>query len=151
MPDHCQIIARSSKVATTAKPIIAPMLAINMIQTPRDLKGFWLKGFWRFPVEEFIMTHDAGREVTESSNSPRLLPLQERQGPDHLCRQGEESAQSGAPVFPELARNGRQDAGTGRAHRRFRIHRHRHRSRSPDPRVEPDQAPQAALQRDAQG
>jgi len=71
--------------------------------------------------------------------------------PSPLCRQGPQPAPTPGSLFQNLCAFRFQDRCAGGADRRHRDHSHPHRKGSPHPRVESHQAPQAALQRGAQG
>ena len=81
----------------------------------------------------------------------RLLPVPRRRGPGHLRREGQEPAQP--PL--ELLRAARDVAGAhlpdGADGRSRRVDRRQERGRGVLPRVQPDQAAQAALQHPAEG
>ena len=89
------------------------------------------------------------REARAAADSPRRLPVQGRRGPDHLRRQGARAARPRALVLPGLAAAGVPQGAHGRRDRRPRARRHRQRDGGARAREQPDQAPQAAVQRAA--
>src|SRR5260370_385899 len=81
---------------------------------------------------------DPRGEGRPGPGAARRLPLQGRQGPDHLHRQGRLAPEPRPLLLPGIAHPRPQDRRPGRAHPRSRVHRHRQRARGDDPRVDAD-------------
>src|SRR5580692_11462129 len=88
-------------------------------------------------------------ENSYPSDLARRVSVQERRGPDHLRRQGDQPALAGAVVFSGRRGTEREDRISASRGRRRRLHGGRQRKGSPRAREQPDQAEEAALQHSA--